>query len=132
MQNAETSAANAKLPFKLWSVQISNPGYENVTNFSNPVYTDAACYPDAKAYDDVTITVYKATVTEDGRRLTSIAPNPSPTAMTSRRRATMSWSWMTSTPRAARSWSLPRTTALTSPSSGTRALTTARPGAPSA
>ena len=69
MQNAETSAANAKLPFKLWSVQISNPGYENVTNFSNPVYTDAACYPDAKAYDDVTITVYKATVTEDGKKV---------------------------------------------------------------
>lgn len=68
MQNGETSAANAKLAFKLWSVQISNPGYEEVTNFT-PDYTDAACYPDAKAYDDVTITVYKATVTEDGKKV---------------------------------------------------------------
>lgn len=72
MQNGETSAANAKLPFKLWSVQISNPGYEgyeDATDFSNPVYTDAACYPDGKDYDDVTITVYKATVTEDGKKV---------------------------------------------------------------
>ncbi len=70
MQNGETSAANAKLPFKLWSVQISNPGYEDVTDFSNPVYTDAACYPDKTAYDDVTITVYNATVTNDGKTVT--------------------------------------------------------------
>lgn len=70
MQNGETSAANAKLPFKLWSVQISNPGYENATDFTNPNYTDAACYPDAKAYDDVTITVYNATVTNDGKTVT--------------------------------------------------------------
>lgn len=68
MQNAETSAANAKLPFKLWSVQISNPGYEGV-DVTDTNYTDAACYPDAKAYDDVTITVYKATVTEDGKKV---------------------------------------------------------------
>lgn len=69
MQTAVTGAEYGKMEFKLWSVQISNPGYENVTNFSNPVYTDAACYPDAKAYDDVTITVYKATVTEDGKKV---------------------------------------------------------------
>lgn len=70
MQNGETSAANAKLKFKLWSVQISNPGYEDVTDFSNPNYTDAACYPDKTAYDDVTITVYNATVTNDGKTVT--------------------------------------------------------------
>ena len=70
MQNGETSAANAKLPFKLWSVQISNPGYEDVTDFTNPNYTDAACYPDKTAYDDVTITVYNATVTNDGKTVT--------------------------------------------------------------
>ena len=70
MQNGETSAANAKLKFKLWSVQISNPGYEDVTDFTNPNYTDAACYPDKTAYDDVTITVYNATVTNDGKTVT--------------------------------------------------------------
>ena len=65
MQNAETSAANAKLPFKLWSVQISNPLYEGVT-VTDKNYTDAACYPDGKDYGNVTINIYEFSENADG------------------------------------------------------------------
>lgn len=71
MQNAETSAANAKLPFKLWSVQISNPGYEGV-DVTDTNYTDAACYPDGVSYGDVAINIYEFSETGEGHKGTKI------------------------------------------------------------
>lgn len=59
MQKGETAAANAKLPFKLWSVQISNPAHEaGEVDPADKNYTDAACYPDGVGYGNVTIEIY--------------------------------------------------------------------------
>lgn len=52
--------ANANEQYKVWSVQISNPAREKDITVDAPDFNTASCYPDAKSYGDVEISIYEA------------------------------------------------------------------------
>lgn len=66
MHSESDGAPAAQRPFKLWSVQISNPAHEPESEIGGtpgegytPDYSDPKHYPDGVSYGNVTISVYE-------------------------------------------------------------------------